>query len=189
MDGAHEESAGRPRLTPVALGRARSLADTEGEASFRLVRIDREHVPMHFVGPGRQRFQTDGHGAAADLRFAGIDPRALAVGHLHRAEGRFETLREGKRDLVRCGGDRSADGWACTERAWRVRARRPLAVSATRRRRRRYRVRIGTFLTSWVCSVRTICRRSAVARSSWGRCRRDRDGIAQGSRRRCRCRD
>ena len=70
-----------------ALRRARSLAaDMEGEASLRLVRIDREHVPIHPVSPGRQSLQTDTHGAAADLGLAEIDARALGVGHLHRAE-------------------------------------------------------------------------------------------------------
>src|SRR5262249_18432887 len=103
--------------TPYARGpprKLRSLADTKGEASFRLVRVDREHVPTHLVGSGRQRLQADRHGAAADLRLAGINTCALAVGHLHRAERGFQTLREGKRDLARRRADRSADRRART---------------------------------------------------------------------------
>jgi glutathione S-transferase len=38
-----------------------------------------------------------------------VDARALGVGHLRRAEGRFEVLREPKRDLMRSGAHRAAD--------------------------------------------------------------------------------
>ncbi len=58
-------------------------------------------MPIHPISPWGQRFQTDTHRTTADLGFAGIDSRTLAVGHLHRAEGRFETLGEGQRDPAR----------------------------------------------------------------------------------------
>ena len=66
-------------------------------------------MPANPVSAWRQRFQADAHGAAADLRLALIDARALGVGDLHGAESRLEVLRERQRDLVRRGAHGAAD--------------------------------------------------------------------------------
>ena len=58
-------------------GRCLSAADTEGEASLRRVGVNREHVPMDAIGSCCKRLEPDAHDAAADLRLALIDPRAV----------------------------------------------------------------------------------------------------------------
>ena len=67
-------------------------------------------MPIHPVSAWTQTLQPDTHRAAANLGLAEIDARALAVGHLHGAKRRLETLGEGRRDLPRRRADRSADG-------------------------------------------------------------------------------
>ena len=111
MNGAHvNQRIIHPSPSPLARSRA---AHMEGEASFRRVCIDRKRAPVNSVSPWRERFQTDTHSAAADLCLAQIDARALGIGHLHRAECRFEVLREPKRNLMRCATHRAADKGAC----------------------------------------------------------------------------
>jgi hypothetical protein len=70
MERAHIRPADRPSLLP---------ADTEGEASFRFMGVDRQCLPAHAVGALRQRLQSNAHGVAADLGLALVDARAGQV--------------------------------------------------------------------------------------------------------------
>src|SRR6185437_16844765 len=45
-------------------------ADREGEAPLRLVRVDRERVPVNMISARSGAFEADAHGVAADLRLA-----------------------------------------------------------------------------------------------------------------------
>ena len=134
-----QKSAGHPRRPPIMSASASEsrAANGEGEVSLRLVRIDREHVPMHPVGSRCKRLSADVHGAAADLRLAVIDASALAICHLHGAERRLEILRERSVTLARRASApcRRPAGWH--DRARRVRARRHFPMRASRSDTRR----------------------------------------------------
>ena len=62
-------------------------------------------MPIHPISARPQTLQPDTHRAAANLGLAEIDARALAVGHLHGAKRRLETLGEG----VTCRGAAPTD--------------------------------------------------------------------------------
>ena len=84
-------------------------ADAESEASFRLVSVDRKHMPAHAVGTLRCRFQTDPHDVAADLALALINASAVCISYLDRTECGFQVLREGEYDLAGRGGCRATN--------------------------------------------------------------------------------
>src|SRR5262249_7334756 len=85
------------------------LTDTEGEASFRLMRIDRKHMPAHPIGALRQRLQSYSHCVAVDLRLALIDAGAVGICHFDGAERRFDILRERQGYLALRACNRAAD--------------------------------------------------------------------------------
>src|ERR1700733_11358181 len=97
---ARAQISGSAKLVP---------ADSEGEGPFGGVGVDRERVPMDLVASGPERFQSDRHGVATDLRLALVDAGAAGVGDLGGAEGRLQVLRERQHDLMRRRGYGAAD--------------------------------------------------------------------------------
>ena len=92
-----------------AASRTSVAADREGEASLRLVGVDRERVPVNLISARSGAFQSDAHGVAADLRLAGRRVRRWdpSLGRELKAGSRF-CVNESV-NFVRGRCDRAAD--------------------------------------------------------------------------------
>ena len=95
-----------PEYDLDAQTRTQELSYLEAVRALGAMGVDRNHVPAHSIGSGRQRPKRNHHRVPADLHRSGFDAMAGGIGDGNAAEHRLQLFGEAERNsLWRDGND------------------------------------------------------------------------------------